>query len=40
VEARELRGRQVKLDYLNPQTQHVSIDRGGRVFADSARDRD
>ena len=29
VEARELRGRQVKLDYLNPQTQHVSIDRTG-----------
>jgi hypothetical protein len=40
VEARELRGRQVKLDYLNPQTQHVSIDRNGRVFDDSDRDRD
>ena len=40
VEARELRGRQVKLDYLNPQTQHVSIDRDGRVFDDSDRDRD
>ena len=40
VEARELRGRQVKLDYLNPQTQHVSIDRNGRVSDDSDRGRD
>ena len=39
-EARELRGKQVKLDYLNPQTQHVSIDRNGRVFDDRDRDRD
>jgi hypothetical protein len=40
VEARELRGKQVKLDYLNPQTQHVSISNG-RVFDDAPkRDRD
>src|SRR5918992_1175827 len=31
VDARELRGPQVRLEYLNPQTQHVSIDRRGRV---------
>jgi hypothetical protein len=40
VEARELRGRQVKLDYLNPQTQHLSINRRGEVFDDSDRGRD
>ena len=39
VDARELRGKQVKLDYLNPQTQHVSIGSNGKVFADSARKR-
>jgi hypothetical protein len=37
VRARELRGPQVKLAYLNPQTQHLSIDRGGRVHRDSER---
>jgi hypothetical protein len=28
VRARELRGPQVKLDFLNPQTQHLSVGRG------------
>jgi hypothetical protein len=35
VRARELRGPQVKLGYLNPQTQHLSIARGGGVHDDS-----
>jgi hypothetical protein len=40
VEARELRGKQVKLDFLNPQTQHVSIGSNGRVYDDRDRDND
>jgi hypothetical protein len=40
VRARELRGRQVKLGYLNPQTQQLSIDRRGRVHAAGKRGRD
>jgi hypothetical protein len=40
VHARELRGPQVRLDYLNPQTQHVSFNRRVEVFDDSDRDRD
>jgi hypothetical protein len=37
VRAPELRGPQVRLKYLNPQTQHLSIDRAGRVHDDSGR---
>jgi hypothetical protein len=40
VDARELRGPQVELAYLNPQTQHLSIDRRGRVHDGSEGDRE
>ena len=35
VKAQEARGPELKLDYLNPQTNHhASIDAHGRVFGD------
>jgi hypothetical protein len=37
VHAPEVRGPKVRLGYLNPQTQHVSINRRGEVFDDADR---
>ena len=39
VKAQELRPHKIKTEYLNPQTQHFSIGRDGRVFDDGDRDR-